>query len=89
MGVAALFLLVGAVVAVVGYLRYQARQTRIHRSLSARPSHWVHLSRRRRPWSTCLKLFSQGGRRAELVISGTRNNTSTASVRLLVLRTTV
>jgi hypothetical protein len=73
---ALLFVLVGAVIAVVAYLRYQARQTRIRSvaALAQRTGFTFSRDDVDRVVDMPFKLFKQGdGRRVELVISGTHN----------------
>ena len=76
MSAALLFVLVGGVIAVVAYLRYQARQTRIHSvaALAQRTGFSFSRDDVDHVVDMPFKLFSQGdGRRVELVISGTHN----------------
>ena len=76
MSAALLFVLVGAAIGIVAYLRYQARQTRIHSvaALAQRVGFTFSRDDVDRVVGMPFKLFSQGdGRRVELVISGTHN----------------
>jgi hypothetical protein len=73
---ALLIVLVGGVIGVVAYLRYQARQTRISSvaALAQRTGFTFSRDDVDRVVDMPFKLFSQGdGRRVELVISGTHN----------------
>jgi hypothetical protein len=70
------FVVVAAVIAAVGYLRYQARQTRIHSvaALAQRTGFTFSRDDVDHVVDMPFKLFSQGDRRrVELVISGTHN----------------
>jgi hypothetical protein len=71
---ALLFVLGGAAIAIVAYLRYQARQTRVHSvaALAQRTGFTFSRDDVDRVVDMPFKLFTQGdGRRVELVISGT------------------